>query len=118
MPQPDDESSDKAIKSLDARLKAFEAGRQSGPRGPSAERSMGEGYRLLGEVVGGVFGGLGFGWLFDHFAHTTPWGLVAGMLIGTAFSAYVAYRSAGRTAEKISGTVGQKPAAPSDEDDE
>ena len=55
---------------------------------------MGEGYRLMGEVIGGVLGGLGLGWVFDHFVHTTPFGLVVGLLLGTAASAYAAMKSA------------------------
>jgi F0F1-type ATP synthase assembly protein I len=39
----------------------------------------------------------------DHFAHTTPFGMVIGLLLGTAASAYAAVKSAdrmGRTAAK------------------
>jgi ATP synthase protein I len=103
MPQPDDESQE-ALDSLQTRLDALTAERKpKNAADRSAERSMGEGYRLLGEVIGGVLGGLGLGWAVDHFAHTTPFGMVIGLLLGTAASAYAAVKSAdnmGRSARK------------------
>ncbi len=103
MSQPDDESQE-ALERLQNRLDALSAERKpKSVADGSAERSMGEGYRLLGEVIGGVLGGLGLGWLVDHFAHTTPFGMVIGLLLGTAASAYAAMKSAdkmGRAARK------------------
>jgi ATP synthase protein I len=94
MSQPDDDSQE-ALRRLDERLEAFKADRPAqGSADGSAERAMGEGYRLLGEVLGSILGGLGLGWVFDHFAHTTPLGMVVGMLLGTAAAAYVAMKSA------------------------
>ena len=57
---------------------------------------MAQGYRFLGEVVGGVLMGAGLGWLLDRFAGTQPLGLVGGLLIGTGLSIFVAVRSAAR----------------------
>ena len=59
MSQPDDESQE-ALKRLQDRLNTFDG--QRAPKshsGETAESSMGDGYRLLGEVIGGVLGGLG-----------------------------------------------------------
>jgi ATP synthase protein I len=96
MPQPDDESHE-ALKRLDQRLDAFDGQRASkAPADASAESGVGQGYRLLGEVIGGVLGGLGLGWAVDYFAHTTPFGVVVGLLLGTAASAYAAMKSADR----------------------
>lgn len=108
MSQPDDDSH-AALKRLDERLKAFKADDDAPALGGagSGESGVGEGYRLLGEVIGGVLGGLGLGWVFDHFAHTTPFGLVIGLLLGTAASAYAAMKSASppkRGAGKKDGT--------------
>ena len=103
MSQPDDEGQE-ALKRLQKRLDTFEG--QRAPKahtGGTAESSMGDGYRLLGEVIGGVLGGLGLGWTVDYFAHTTPFGMVVGLLLGTAASAYAAMKSAermGRNAAK------------------
>ena len=94
MSEPDDESQE-ALESLQTRLDALTAERTPKRAADvSAERSMGEGYRLLGEVIGGVLGGLGLGWVVDYFAHTTPFGIVIGLLLGTAASAYAAVKSA------------------------
>src|SRR5690242_14151871 len=96
MSDPDEESQ-AALERLQSRLDTFDRERApKAPSGDSAERSMGDGYRLLGEVIGGVLGGLGLGWLVDRFAHTTPFGLVIGLLLGTAASAYAAVKSADR----------------------
>ena len=96
MSQPDEESHE-ALKRLDKRLDTFDAGRVSKPAaGGSVESGMGQGYRLLGEVIGGVLGGLGLGWAVDYFAHTTPFGVVVGLLLGTAASTYAAVKSAER----------------------
>ena len=97
MSQPDDEESQEALRRLDERLDAFEGQRASKPTAAgAAERGVGEGYRLLGEVIGGVLGGIGLGWAVDYFAHTTPIGVVVGLLLGTAASAYAAVKSAER----------------------
>jgi ATP synthase protein I len=96
MSQPDDDSQE-ALRRLQNRLDAFDGQRApEAGAGEAAERSIGEGYRLLGEVIGGVLGGLGLGWLVDRFAHTTPFGMVIGLLLGTAASAYAAVKSADR----------------------
>ena len=100
MSQPDDESR-QALERLNERLETFTADRaRKGGAAGSAEGGIGEGYRLLGEVIGGVLGGLGLGWVVDHYAHTTPFGIVIGLLAGTAASAYAAFKSADRMARK------------------
>jgi len=110
-----DKPRDEALKSLDARLDAFEARRRP-PASGSAQRAMGQGYRFLGEVVGGVLGGLGLGWLVDRFAHTTPFGLVGGLLIGVGLSSFVAIRGAAAWARTESEKAGRLP--PASDDDE
>jgi len=44
--------------------------------------------------VGGVLGGLGFGWLLDRFLHTSPLGLIGGVLIGAGIGVALVVRSA------------------------
>lgn len=107
MPEPD-ESRDEALRSLDKRLDAFETGRAP-QTSFTTHRAMGQGYRFLAEVVGGVFGGAGIGWLIDRFANTTPLGLISGLLIGTGFSIYVAVTGAARWAKTESEKVGSLP---------
>lgn len=115
MPEPDDPR-EEALKSLDERLAAFEAERAP-PGRAAGQQAMGRGYRFLGEVVGGVLGGLGFGWLFDRVAHTAPFGLIGGLLIGVGVSTFVAVRGAGAWAKTESGRAGSLPTAADDEDD-
>jgi ATP synthase protein I len=110
-----DESRDEALKRLDARLEAFETRRRP-PASGATQRAMGQGYRFLGEVVGGVLGGLGFGWLVDRFAHTTPFGLVGGLLIGVGVSSFVAIRGAAAWAKTESEKAGRLPSAPDDDE--
>ena len=116
MPHPDDPNAD-APRRFDERLAAAEAA-QARARGGDAQRAMAQGYRFLGEVVGGVLMGAGLGWLLDHFAGTRPFGLVGGLLIGTGFSIFVAVRSASRMTRDRMAKAGPLPSVPDDEDED
>ena len=116
MPQPDDPNAE-APRRFDERLAAAEAA-QARARGGDAQRAMAQGYRFLGEVVGGVLMGAGLGWLLDRFAGTRPWGLVGGLLIGTGFSIFVAVRSASRMTRDQMAKAGPLPSVPDDEDED
>ncbi len=111
-----DEPPEEALTRLDERLDAAEAARAKATSAVN-QRAMGQGYRFLSEVVGGVLGGLGFGWLFDRILHTQPFGLIGGLLVGVGVSTFVAIRGAGAWAKAESGRIGQPPAGPEDEDD-
>jgi len=118
MPKPDDSSQD-AFKRLDKRLDAFQSGRA--PKSSSTAGiggAAGAGYRMLGELLGGVLGGIGLGWLVDHFAHTSPWGLVCGLLIGAGFSIYAVVRTASRVGAQAEAKMGPVPPVPDDDEDE
>jgi len=99
MPHPNDPP-DEALASLDQRLGAAEAA-QARRTSPETHAALAQGYRFVGEVVGGVLGGVGLGWLLDRFAHTQPWGVVGGLLIGTGFSIFVAVSAAARANRKV-----------------
>src|SRR5258708_37553702 len=93
MPKPD-ESSD-GLKRLDKQLDAFEASRTTKPLSMGMGGDSGSaGYRMLGQILGGVLGGLGLGWLVDRFAGTTPLGVLSGLLIGAVLSVIAAVRPA------------------------
>ena len=79
---------------------------------------MAQGYRFVGEVVGGVLGGVGLGWLVDRFAHTGPWGVIGGLLIGSGLSIFVAVKSAARMSRIAMESRGPIPSVPDDEDEE
>jgi ATP synthase protein I len=116
MPHPD-EPPDEALRSLDQRLGAAEAA-QARKVSPDTHAAMAQGYRFVGEVVGGVLGGVGLGWLLDRFAHTAPWGVVGGLLIGTGFSIFTAVTTAARASKKELDALGPLPGAPDDEDED
>jgi ATP synthase protein I len=88
---------------LDSDLASFEAGRRKAPSGLG---EAGAGYRLLGQMIGGVLGGIGLGWVVDHFAHTTPWGLVFGLLIGAGLSIFSAVQTASRMSARAAAKAG------------
>lgn len=116
MPHPNDPP-DKALKSLDQRLGAAEAAQARKVSGDT-HAAMAQGYRFVGEVVGGVLGGVGLGWLLDRFAHTQPWGVIGGMLIGTGFSIFTAVSTAARASKTELDALGPLPGAPDDEDED
>ncbi len=86
-------------KSLDQRLAAAEAAQARRESGDS-HKAMAQGYRFLGEVVGGVFMGAGLGWLADRFVTPEPVGLVVGLFLGAGLSIFVAVRTAARSQSK------------------
>ena len=86
--EPDDRDPDgKALKDLDARLDAIDARKRQVKDAP-AEAGMNTGYQALGSLFGGIFVGLGLGWVVDHYVHTTPWGMVVGCLLGLVAAIY------------------------------
>jgi|SRR5580658_7878329 ATP synthase protein I len=95
------EDSQEALKRLQNRLDTLTAERTpTNAVDGSAGRGIGEGYRLLGEVIGGVLGGLGLGWVFDRFAHTTPFGVVIGLLLGTGVGLFGAVMGADKASRR------------------
>ena len=117
MPKPDD-SSDAALQRLDERLETLQAQRARPNSNAGTGAALSEGYRLFGEAIGGVLGGFGLGWTFDHFAHTAPWGLIVGLLLGLGVSVYAAVSNAMRMTNKVTADVGVAPDAPQSDDDE
>src|ERR1700753_1881043 len=114
MPTPND-TQDEALKSLDQRLGAAEAA-QARKMSSDPHLAMAQGYRFVGEVVGGVLGGVGLGWLVGRFAHTAPWGVVSALLIGSGFSIFVAVTAVARSNRKVLEAAG--PTAPVSEDED
>jgi len=112
-----DEPPREAPHSLQARLDAFDAER-SRKSSPAAQLALGHGYRFLGEVVGGVLGGAGLGWLVDRFTNTAPLGLVSGLLIGTGLSIFVAVRTAAKASKTALETSGPLPSVPDDDEED
>ncbi|MBT0671248.1 AtpZ/AtpI family protein [Novosphingobium profundi] len=83
---------DARIQALDERLKDLR-GREEARNRPKAGVEADENYRIgnrvLSELLGGLAGGLFLGWLIDHFAGTSPWGLLGMMFFGI----FIAFRN-------------------------
>jgi ATP synthase protein I len=117
MPKPD-EPSHGALKRLDHQLDAFEASRAAKPFSMGMGASGSEGFRLLGQLLGGVLGGLGLGWLVDHYAGTTPFGVLGGLLIGATLSVIAVVRQASAISAKAAATAPPAEAVADDDDDD
>lgn len=115
MPHPDETHAE--AKRLEARLEAAESSQAQRASGET-HRAMAQGYRFIGEVVGGVLMGAGLGWLLDRLVGTGPWGLVGGLLIGTGLSIFVAVRTATRITNIDVAKAGPAPVVVADDQDE
>lgn len=111
-----DETNAKAS-SLEERLGKVETAQARRVSGES-HQAMAQGYRFVGEVVGGVLMGTGLGWLLDHFAGTSPLGLIGGLLIGSGLSIFVAVRTASRMTRDELAKAGPLPGVADDEDED
>ena len=84
----------------------------------AGQAAAGQAWKILADLFGGVFVGLGAGFLVDWFLGTTPWGIIGGVLLGFALSIYMARRTANRlmAQAKAAGVTAQ--AVPYEEADE
>ncbi len=70
---------------LVTRLKAArerEEQRNKPAAGAGADVNYRMGSRVLAELIGGIGGGAFLGWVIDHFAGISPWGLLVMMALG------------------------------------
>ena len=84
-PARDPVGEDARIGALEARLQAAkerEARRNRSVAGAEADVNYRMGNRVLAELIGGIGGGAFLGWVIDHFAGTSPWGLLVLMALG------------------------------------
>ena len=86
---------EEAIRRLDERADALEA-RTARNVPDYGSKAVAQGSQLVAGLIGGPLVGLAFGWGFDYFAGTAPWGLIVGLLIGFAASVFLAMRTAQR----------------------
>ncbi|MDB5452271.1 MAG: hypothetical protein JWO33_849 [Caulobacteraceae bacterium] len=114
---PPDETRDEAIKRLGQRAKALETRTVQEPRDYGMQAHA-NGYRLMGLLVGGLFVGLGFGAAVDAVAHTKPWGMIVGVLLGFAISVWMAVKSAQRMSAEASKDWGPPRDLGPDDDEE
>jgi ATP synthase protein I len=91
-PARDPIGEDARIDALDERLKAAkerEAERNKPSGGAETDANYRLGNRVLAELIGGIGGGAFVGWVIDHFAGTSPWGLLVVLFLGI----FVAFRN-------------------------
>lgn len=83
-PAEEPNGEDARIGALDARLKAAREREdlRANPKSVEANASYQQGNRVLAELLGGIGGGALIGWVIDHFAGTSPWGLLVVMMLG------------------------------------
>lgn len=117
MPTPDDKPKE-AFDRLDEELSAFEKTRVRSAPGKGALGSIDGGYRIVAELIGGVGGGFGLGWLVDRFAHTAPWGWAIGISAGAGFGLYMAAYSAVRMGKQAMEKAGPAKSVPFDDDED
>lgn len=116
MPNPDN-SRDEAIKSLDERADAL-AARTAKPTPDYGHKAAGYGYRLMAVLLGGAFVGIGFGAMVDVLAHTAPFGMIVGVLLGFGISIWMAVRSAQQMSAEAASEWGPATDLPPDDEDD
>jgi ATP synthase protein I len=77
-----------------------------------------EAWKIIAELLGGVFVGLALGFLADRFFGTAPWGIVSGVLLGFALSIYMARRTANRLMAQAKASGIEPKSVPFDDEDE
>lgn len=82
-------SEEERLKALGTQLDDIEARRLKNEKDWSTEKGSHAGMQVLGELLGGIFGGLGLGYLFDQATGLTPWGMIGGTLIGMVSAIYL-----------------------------
>ena len=116
MPKADDPR-EEAIRSLDERADALEA-RTTRNVPDYGGKAAAQGAQLVAGLIGGPLVGLAFGWGFDYFAGTAPWGLIVGLLIGFAASVFLAMRTAQRMTAAAKDWPVADPVLDDDEDED
>jgi len=91
------ESREEAMKRLSERASALEARtRTEVVATAEAQKVVGQAWRIVAELIGGVFIGLGLGVAVDYFFDTAPIGVIGGVLVGFALSFFMARNTAKR----------------------
>jgi len=94
--EPVDE--DARIDALETRLKAAKEreDERNRSRVQGVDANYRSGSRVLADLLGGILGGLVIGWVIDHFAGTSPWGLLVMLFLGIGVTFRNIIRAAGK----------------------
>jgi len=102
---------------LDERADALEA-RTRRKAQDYAHQASAQGYRLMAVLLGGLLAGLGLGLGLDVAAHTAPFGVIGGTLIGFAVSVFAAVRTAQAMSAANAKVLGPAQDLPANSDEE
>jgi len=108
-PAFDDDELDRRRKQLDAAL-AERSHRERKAEKSTAGSAAGfaTALKLSGEFIAGILVGAAIGWMIDKLAGTTPWGMIAFLLLGFCAGILNVLRSAGLVAEQSTRRDGAK----------
>jgi len=116
MPRHEDPR-EEALRRLDEAANALEARTARTPPDYGA-KAAGGAYKILAEMLGGVFVGLALGWVVDAFAPPVrPWGTIVGVLAGFVVAIWLAMRTARRLRETMAKDAPPPAAAPFEDED-
>ena len=116
MPGPD-QSREEALARLNERASALET-RNTKPVRDYGAAAVNQGYKLLAQLIGGVFVGVALGFGIDAFAGTAPWGIIVGVLVGFGVSVWLAVKTAKRLGDEALKAHGPGKAVPFDDDED
>ncbi|MFN3930233.1 MAG: AtpZ/AtpI family protein [Brevundimonas sp.] len=113
------ESREEAIARLTRSASDLEA-RTAPPASHEAagQAAAGQAWRIIADLLGGVFVGLALGAGVDWYFQTNPWGLIGGVLLGFGVSIWMAWRTAQRVMAMARASGGEPKSVPFDEDEE
>jgi ATP synthase protein I len=83
----------------------------------AGQKAAGQAWKIIADLFGGVFVGLAIGFGIDHFAGTSPVGMIGGVLLGFALSVWMAWRTAQRLMAEAK-QHGEPQSVPFDDEDE
>lgn len=101
-PDVRDDDLERRRRDLEATLAARRPEKRSGSEGANSggAAGFGQALKLSSEFIAGIAVGVALGWAIDHFAGTSPWGLIVFLLLGFGAGVLNVLRSAGLVAEK------------------
>ena len=84
----------------------------------AGQAAAGQAWKIIADLFGGVFVGLALGFGIDHFAGTSPVGIIGGVLVGFAISVWMAWRTAKRIQAEAEASGVRPQAVPFDDEEE
>ncbi|BCH26226.1 ATP synthase protein I [Mesorhizobium sp. L-8-10] len=96
-----DDDLERRRRELEASLATRMPERRNGSEGakPGSVSGYGQALKLSSEFIAGIVVGAGLGWFIDRLAGTSPWGLIAFLLLGFGAGVLNVLRSAGLVAQ-------------------